>query len=195
VAKKPSDRFDVEFYRMLDGGPTRRLSKTEQEEARRYWLEKQQHRRWLESEIAKRGQLTEADLDELGLTIPDNPPAWKFITDCLAKVRPDDPQFNKKWQQAVIDLVASDVPLDPIMRHLIAGELRRLYFPNAERDRRERRRLEIAAIESQKQLLQGRGMTAKEVEQAIAENFGISVDGLRKKIQREGRWVFSRTTF
>jgi hypothetical protein len=102
-------------------------------------------------------------------------------------VRPDDPQYKKKWQQATIDLVASDVPLDPLMRHLIAGELRGLYFPNVERDRRERRRLEIATIESQKQLLRGRGMTAKEIEQAIAESFGISVDGLRKKIQRERR--------
>jgi hypothetical protein len=187
VAKKPSDRFDVEFYQMLDRGPTRRLSKTEQKEAQRYWREKQQHRRRVESEIAKRGQLTEADFDELGLIVPAEPPAWRFIVERLKKVRPDDPQYKKKWQQATIDLVASDVPLDPLMRHLIAGELRGLYFPNVERDRRERRRLEIATIESQKQLLRGRGMTAKEIEQAIAESFGISVDGLRKKIQRERR--------
>jgi hypothetical protein len=41
--------------------------------------------------------------------------------------------FDSKLSQAIVDLVASDIPLDREARALIADELRRLYLPDEER--------------------------------------------------------------
>jgi hypothetical protein len=164
----------------------RRMSKQERVEARRQFQEEREHRKRLEAQIAELEKLrVDVQPEEtLGLTVAPMSPALDFIRRRLNKVPPDDPQSDAKWQQAVIDLVASNIPLDPRTRSLLAGELSRLYFPNAERDRRARRRIESAAIEDLKRELLRRGMTAAEVEREVAQTFGISVPALRKRTQR-----------
>jgi hypothetical protein len=87
-------------------------------------------------------------------------------------------------KQSTIDLIKSDVPLDPRTRQLIAANLQRLLFPNTARDRREQRQREIEDIEDLRRRLENQGMMAKEIEVEIAKALGISVAALRKKMQR-----------
>jgi hypothetical protein len=136
--------------------------------------------------------VSHAQLEDLGLMVAPTSPATDFIRQRLQGVSPDDPQIDSKSYHAIIDLVASDVPLDPRTRSLLAGDLRSLYFPDAERDRSVKRRAEIAMIESLKHLLLRRGMLTKEAEHAIIQTIGkalgiTSVATLRKRIQRACR--------
>jgi hypothetical protein len=85
--------------------------------------------------------------------------------------------------------VASDIPLDPQFRSLLAGDLRRLYFPNTERDRRAKAQLESAFVEDFKCHLESAGMSPAEAEREIVRTAGRSlgiktVFGLRKRLQR-----------
>jgi hypothetical protein len=171
-----------------------RMSKQERVEARRRFLQEQEERKHLEAHIAKLEELGELEkqpgdggvsLEALGLVELPLSPATEFIRKRLNEVPHDDPQFDDKWKLAIIDLVASDIPLDRHTRSLLAGELRRLYFPNAARDKRAERQMEIANIELYKQHLRSCGMTVAEAEREIAASFGFkSVAALRKRLQR-----------
>jgi hypothetical protein len=94
-------------------------------------------------------------------------------------------EIDQAWKWAVIDLVASDVPLDRHHRRLLAGELERLYFPpSPAQERRTKRQIEAIAFADLKAALHSQGMTASAAEAYIAETFGLSVDALRKRRQR-----------
>jgi hypothetical protein len=171
-----------------------RMSKQGRVEARRRFLQEQKERKDLEAHITKLEELGELEkqpgdggvsLEALGLVEIPFSPATKFFMERLHKVSPDDTQFDSKWKLAVIDLVDSGVPLDRHTRSKIAGELRRLYFPNSERDKRAKLRNELAMIEDQKHYLLNRGMTAAEAEREIAASLGFkTVGALQKHIQR-----------
>jgi hypothetical protein len=157
----------------------RRVSQRELDERRRTFLQDEEDRAHIEALLA------EFPGEELGLTVVALSPALEFVRKRLNKVPHDDPQFNTKWKKAIVDLVASNVPLDPRTRSLLAGELRRLYFPNDERDKRAKRRTELVSIELYKQHLLSLGMTAAEADREIAASHGFrTVGALRKHMQR-----------
>jgi integrase len=176
------------------GKKHRRMSKREREEAQRKWRREQEEREWREAEIVRLEQLglSHAQVrEELGLVEIPLPPATEFICARLKGASSDDPLFDSKWKQAVVDLAASDVPLDSYNRRLIAGELRRLYFPNAARDRREKRRFDAAVIEATINSYLSIGMSVKDAEQKIVETLGpthgiANVAALRKRLQLRG---------
>jgi hypothetical protein len=160
------------------------MSQRELDEARCRFRQEQQDRAHIEALIA------DAQLEELGLTPVSLSPAMEFIKSRLNKVPHDDPQFDTKWKQAIIDLVASDVPLDPRTRLALAGELRRLYFPNAARDKRRKGQMSFLNIEWYKQHLRDCGLTAAEADREIAASLGFkTVGALRKHMLR----AFSKT--
>lgn len=178
---------------------SRRRSKRERDELRDNWRQHQKRRKLFEAhlaeiaELVKRGVVTDADLRNPRLFpelwIPPPPPAMKFINDRLQEVPHDDPEFDSKWKLAIVDLVKSDIPLDPRSRSLLAGELRRLYFPNAERDHREHQRMEAAVIDDLEEELLSRGMTVAQAREAVVQTLGKAlrinnVDALRKRMQR-----------
>jgi hypothetical protein len=162
-----------------------RMLKQERVEAPRQFLKEQKDRAHIEAQIAeleKQPGVSDAQLEELGLTVWPLSPAMEFMRKRLNEVSPDD--FDSGWKQAIVDLVESDIPLDRHTRSKIAAELRRLYFPNSVRDRREKRQLESAMIEDQKRYLLSTGMTAAEADQIIAKERGIKVAALRKRDYR-----------
>jgi hypothetical protein len=164
----------------------RRPSKREREDVRRDWALEKEDRAWREAQIAeleKQGEVSDAQLEELGLVASRMSPAMKFIADRLQELSFDDPLFDSKWQQVIVDLMASGVPLDPLIRRLIAGDQQRLYYPDAERDSLAKRRNEVAFIKDiwKAELL--RGMMAKEADAEIAKELGIKVGALHKKLQ------------
>ncbi len=165
-----------------------RMSKREREEAKRQ----------LEAEHLKQafgGKVSAEQLDELGLKLMEPiSPAMEFCVQQLKGVSPDDPQYETKSNQAIIDLVASDVPLDPLTRSRLAGELRRLYFPNEVRDRRKKQRWQNAMIEDVKHHLLSCGVCKRAWEaedkiiETIGQAFGIkSVEAWRQRIKRARR--------
>ena len=168
-------------------------TKRERDEARRRVEQEQEWREHIEAQIAELekqpGGVSDAQLEELGLTVQPIPPATKFFMERLKGVSPDDPEFDSKWKQAIVDLVESDVPLDRHTRSKIAAELRRLYFPDAKRDRDAKRQNQIAMIEDRKRHLLSCGMTVKEAEHLIVKEMGqalgiATVAALRQKIYR-----------
>ena len=164
----------------------RRMSKREREDAKRERLLEEQDRAWREAQIAeleKQGEVSNAQLGELGLVASRMSPAMKFIADRLQELSFDDPLFDSKWQQVIVDLITSDVPLDPLIRRLIADELHRLYFPDAKRDSLARRRIKVATRKDWQALLINRGLMAKEADAEIAKELGITMDALHKELQ------------
>jgi hypothetical protein len=88
---------------------------------------------------------------------------------------------------AVIQLLASDDDLDRETRDFIASELERLYFPAGPKPEPEpnREQAEFAAsIRKLKTFLQKNGLPAGEAEQEIAGALKITVEALRKRLQR-----------
>ena len=96
-------------------------------------------------------------------------PDEEFLKTELAGIEQDDPQFHDRWKQAFIALVASDIPLSPRARSIIASNLYRLWFPNAARERREQRRAGVWIYETLKRHLRDSGMTPAEAKRTLAE--------------------------
>jgi hypothetical protein len=74
--------------------------------------------------------------------------------------------------------MASNIPLDPPIRALMAAESRKRDNPKAAAQ--AKRQARIAVLERMKAHLRSRGMTADEAEHAIAKDFGITVDALHQ---------------
>jgi hypothetical protein len=176
---------------------TTRVPKKARDEARRRWQLQEEEREGREAEIARLGKsgqlgtMTNEEIeDHLGVWIaPPPPPAMRFIMDRLKGRPPGSTGFDDKDKQMIVDLVASDVPLDRRTRSLVAGELRRLYFPNKGREGLAKQRLEAAMIEDMTHLLQSRGMTKTEAQREIVKSIGRSigvknVEALQKRLQR-----------
>ena len=184
---------------MLDAGlpPGRRLSKAERKEAKRWAQAKQQDRKWREAEIAKLEksgeEITDAQLEELGLYRIPGPPDQEFLNERLRGARPED--FLRKALQALADLVASDVPLGPLTRQFAASELRRLSLPDSQRNRCDRDAKLAAGVKAAdglKHVLLADGMTPGEADAAVVDCLGkalgiSNVESLNKKRQRARR--------
>jgi hypothetical protein len=173
---------------------SKRRSKQERDKLRDEWQQRQKERERFEAHIAEieelieLGVVTDAQLEDHRLFpeffFPKLSPAMQFLSDRLSGVSSDD-DYDNKWKQAIVDLVKSDIPLDPRSRSLLAGDLHRLYFPNDERDRRDKQRMEAAWIEELMETALSRGMTTAEAREEIAKALGInSVEALRKRVQR-----------
>ena len=101
---------------------------------------------------------------------------------------------NPYLKQALIELVASDVPLDPApeMRRAVANELARLYehekrLCESERaNQKWRKQTELETAQwLQDQLENVTGLTTASAKQAAAEMIGLpSADALRKRRER-----------
>jgi hypothetical protein len=170
-----------------------RMSKQERLAAQCRWLREQKHRKRLEAEIAKlekQGEVSDKQLEELGLWAAPLSPAKEFIAMRLMEASPDA-DYPSTVHRALADLVDSDIPLDRRIRARIAGELRRLYLPDQQRkqsDRSDRRQAEIALMKEMKRLFESRGMAPGEAKDAAAEALGISDAGTwDKKIYRAKR--------
>ena len=118
-------------------------------------------------------------------------PAKRFMMEQLKGVTGADPRVKAKWQQAVAALGASDIPLDPRNRWLIAAELRLHYLSDEERARRGRiikRAEKIARIRELKDhFTRDRGMAPGEADEAIAEIMDSTVENLKQWIKRARR--------
>jgi hypothetical protein len=158
---------------------TRRMSRRKLDAGRHRFLQEQSDRAHIEALLA------ELPGEAIGLAALSPSTALDFMRRRLNKVSHDDSQFGARRKEAIIDLVASDVPLDPRTRSLIAAELRRLYFPNPERDRRAKRQMRAASVELYKQQMRRYGLTAAEAEHEIAAALGFkTVGALRKHLLR-----------
>ena len=180
--KPQTPEFGDDFYRMIETGlpPGRPLSKAERAEAKRRWELHLEERKRIKAEIARIEKEGGNAFAELGLFISQEfeTPAWKFIRKRLKSL--DDHALR----QTIFELIVSDIPLDPKIRVRIGAVLHPICFPDPERDRREKKQAEIKFINSLKAHLQLQGMTVRESEEQIAKDLGISVDAVRKKLQR-----------
>jgi hypothetical protein len=115
----------------------------------------------------------------------------RFIDERLAGVRDervDSKRYNEAYLHALIELVRSDIPLDPDTRRLLADELECLYFPKTLKrvGRQGQAFAFVYAVDSLKACLRHWNKSHKviDIETFIAERmFHIEVDTLRKRYQ------------
>jgi hypothetical protein len=97
-------------------------------------------------------------------------------------------RVNEAYKRATIALVASDVPLDRHFRLWLAVELARLYSQTpTQRRKYERRAQDRSWARVLKKLharMRASGLPALQAEEKNANMLGISVDALRKRMQR-----------
>jgi hypothetical protein len=87
--------------------------------------------------------------------------------------------------RALIDLVQSDVPLDPITRRLIARDLEEHYFPSPKRRLNQRRnKMRENLYTAIRATLRKDGWKALDAEYYAANAIGKEVGAMRKQIQR-----------
>lgn len=133
------------------------------------------HRQWIEAEL-KAGRSPE----ELGLDTLELSPAMEFIRVRLNGLA-DFSNLHDEVRRVMIDLLCSDTPLDRKSRQWIAQMFAR---PDPKADRQRKKRAFVQAAADLKGVFKYRGMTALDAEHAVAENFGLSLTALRKKIER-----------
>jgi hypothetical protein len=96
-------------------------------------------------------------------------------------------------KRAIVALVASDAPLGPDLRRLLAGELQRLYFPPKDAGRElQKMKAEASAnwFAHLKEFLRTRdGTPVKDIEAMAAEALGIEVAALRQRVRRARKRV------
>jgi hypothetical protein len=94
----------------------------------------------------------------------------------------------EEYKRAIVALVRSDAPLDPPFRRWLAGELDRLYFAApAQRHKYERRvrgRSFAWLVKELHARMRGTGLTATDAEAKVADEIGMNLSTLRKRIYR-----------
>jgi hypothetical protein len=145
-----------------------------------------EHRQWVEARIAKlekQGWSSEQISDELGLWIPpESSSAKQFLLDRLKGV--DDANMYDEMHRGMVDLLRSDIPLDPQSRQRVADLFERLAFPDAKAKLHMKNRGFAFAVAEMKRLYRDQGKTAGEAENDIAEAFGLTVETLRQRMLR-----------
>jgi hypothetical protein len=108
---------------------------------------------------------------------------------------PDDVEA---YLHALVELVRSDVPLDPDTRDLLADVVEEFYFPK-KREREEARRRDafyfVQSVDKLKAWLRKnkkKPLSALDVEEMTAKFFRIEVETLRKRYQRARRLLRKR---
>jgi hypothetical protein len=173
-----------------------RMSKEEREKAKRRAKLNDARRFRTEAEIARlteSGQLTTMSIEEiedyLNIVFLKLPPDQEFLLQRLEGAGLTD--FDDKFRLALVDLVASDLPLSAITRQLVANELRYLYLPEPQRSRAKKNgelRAQLDTANALKHhLMKERGMTATDADTAIEEAWGVSTDTLNTKRKRARR--------
>ena len=163
--------------------PARRLSKREREEAQRQFeLEQKGDYRHMD-------EINEAEKEsdkEYKAAAPFIPVEVFMMKKTLEQMR----LVNETGQdpvrgQALVDLVASDVPLDPSTRRWIANELARLYKSERPVSPKVKRQIKLlAARQLQLYFENYEGMAPGDAEQAAAKAIGLDVDALRQRRRR-----------
>jgi hypothetical protein len=151
------------------------------------WLKRERERRLLEAEHAALEQLglsAEQIIEALPLFQARESPAMRFVCDGLIGVTVAN--LDDEMHKALLDLLASNTPLDPQWRQWMFDWFSR---PRPRRGRPratrgDKRRAFVAASEGLKQLGQDRGMTALDAEEWAADILGTSVDAARSKKRR-----------
>jgi hypothetical protein len=183
----------------MSGGKGGRPSKTDLEERKRRkkkWLLEEERRRQMESRIKQglvkvtswedgvvqhlRGEAS--DPDAL-VTAPPNSPAMQFLFDKIKGVSTE--QFDRVWRQGMIDLLASDLPLDEDKRARghIAAELWKLTYPHEAK--RNAMRAKVEVIKWCLADAEHRGETPSDAREQVAADYGFpSGEALRKFLQK-----------
>jgi hypothetical protein len=119
----------------------------------------------------------------------DRTPALQFLAARLNGVPLK--RMLEEYQRAMVALVASDIPLDPRFRRDLAVELEFLYFESTPTQARKKKRREEAirfavCVKRLKSALRERNKTlsAIDAEEAVADLYHVSVEALRKRLQR-----------
>jgi hypothetical protein len=165
-----------------------RVSKGELEARKEAARLEDERRRQMEAAIAdleKRGFSHEQISEEMGLMPMQLPPAWEFLTKRLWKVSTD--QVDAVWHKALVDLLFSKIPLDRRARDQIGHTLWRLAFPNTERDRREKAKVERVMAESMREHLTSRGLSDGEADKRIGKMLKISDKAVQQRRTRQKR--------
>jgi hypothetical protein len=115
------------------------------------------------------------------------PPATEFIMQELRGTKPGSPQYWNKQKQAIIELIAGGVPIDPYTLRNIVDCLRVWLFPRPARDKRLDRQGTAAVLEAGKQFLIANGIRPGEAEDAIAEYYKMTTTAMRQRIKRARR--------
>jgi hypothetical protein len=163
--------------------PAQKLSKREREERRRqYELSLKELDRQVAAELAQRKNFKPPDMDFYKMTYLAIRPGrdWDFIGQRMRELIQHGSNAGQAFQQAFVDLLASDVPIDaPLLRSVLKATLERSYWP----EREKQRELENAQWH-QDYFANVFGMTPGEAEQKAAETVGLTVEALRKRRTR-----------
>jgi hypothetical protein len=111
----------------------------------------------------------------------------RFLWDPVYHKESED-ELNQRLVDLVksVDLVQSGKPLDHRLNDIIARELElRPPAPSKRKTEKEWRRRRFTAAIALKNMLQRHGLSAGAAEQEVAAEFKISVDTLRKRLERD----------
>jgi hypothetical protein len=115
------------------------------------------------------------------LSLPRTP-ANVFL---LERIITKNPKDRISFEQAMIELVESDVPIDPMWRKMIARDLRDLYYPPSKHQRKNKEKSDrVFFYQFSKQLFRRKGRSAPRAEEIAAWEVGKSVEAMRKEVQR-----------
>jgi hypothetical protein len=168
-----------------------RTSQRERDEKRRQWELQKKERAKIQAAITRLGKAvtTEELMKDVVLIPASVSPAKRFLLGRWHK----GAHCHDDYNQAIVDLVRSDIPLDPGTRQFIADELHRLYFRKAARDRQKEKQHTNWMLEDlENHLIEDRGMTAIEADLTIVEDMGEalgikSVDALQRRLRPSRR--------
>jgi hypothetical protein len=111
--------------------------------------------------------------------------AMRPFAECVKDLSIKD--LEEWWYLVMIDRLVSDrLVLDKHMRILIAEELCRIKFLTPAERRKARRQSRAEFLRMSKAWFVASGMTAGEAEKRLAEHEGVSIEALRKRLQRSG---------
>ena len=165
------------------------MPKREREEARRRWLQEQKHRKRVKTELIrlKNQQISAEQIEKLAIPLPPSPLAEFFE----GFVDLPDVDVGAVYRRELVDLVASDAPLNRETRAAIESELRRFHLPDKQRkqyDRAAKLRVEIRVMRWLKRHYeQYRGMAPGKAKEAAAATLRMTVDAWDKKLGRARR--------
>ena len=143
--------------------------------------------------LTKRRGLALTDEERRSLTLP-RPPDWTIFWDEMARLPHGTVASQNRGQRfetgarlIIVDLLESDVPLSSPMRMYIAMEIRENWFPPEPiRARRKYRQSRAQLYKEEKlELLKNHpGMSKAKAEGLVAEKYSITVETMRKRLQR-----------
>jgi len=100
-------------------------------------------------------------------------------------------QVDEQCYRALIEYLRGDQPIDPGLRHAIAGSLEECWFPTPTSQREQQRRRteawcfsELIYWETAALKEKGERQPRTKAEEAVAAAFNLTVDALRKRITR-----------